>query len=89
MRSRKVKINQILCRGCGICQKVCPSGAINLVFGKAYVDKEKCMGCYRCINVCPFGAISQEEDFSFSQEIERLEKDIADLKKRIDNILKK
>ena len=89
MRSRKVKINQILCRGCGICQRVCSWGAISLVFGKAYVDKEKCRGCYRCINACPFGAISQEEDFSFSQEIERLEKDIADLKKRIDNILKK
>ncbi|OQX85901.1 MAG: hypothetical protein B6D55_06855 [Candidatus Omnitrophica bacterium 4484_70.2] len=89
MKSREVKINQVLCRGCGACQRVCPSGAINLVFGKAYVDKEKCMGCYKCISVCPFGAISQEEDFSFSQEIERLEKDIADLKKRIDNILKK
>jgi len=60
-----------------------------LVFGKAYVDKEKCRGCYRCINACPFGAISQEENFSFSQEIERLEEDITDLKKRIDDILKK
>jgi len=86
---RKVEINQNFCRGCGICQRVCPSGAISLVFGKAYIDKEKCQGCYRCVNICPFGAISQEEDFSFPQEIKKLEKEIANLKKRVDNILKK
>jgi len=41
------------CKGCGACEKVCPSNAIKMVDKKAKVDKAKCSGCGECITVCP------------------------------------
>jgi len=45
------------CVGCGVCQAVCPAGAISLGldkdgFYKAHVDESKCMNCGRCQEVC-------------------------------------
>ena len=46
------------CKLCGICQKVCPVGAI-IIKDKAYViDGEKCKSCGACAAECPRAAIA-------------------------------
>lgn len=50
------------CRGCVAhpCVEVCPKGAISMVNGKSYIDKEKCIKCGKCKAVCPYDAISHQ-----------------------------
>lgn len=51
-------ILQDKCRGCGICQRNCPQGAISgKIKGTFTIDPEKCIKCGICINKCPFNAI--------------------------------
>lgn len=42
-----------LCTGCGVCEKVCPSGAMRMEDGVSLQDREKCRSCGACANVCP------------------------------------
>lgn len=57
------------CVGCGICKKVCPSGAINYTKdenGKVIsytFDLEKCIFCGNCMFYCPQKAISMTNEF--------------------------
>lgn len=41
------------CTGLGSCVRVCPTGAISVVNGRAFVDSGKCIGCGACLRVCP------------------------------------
>jgi ferredoxin len=45
------------CVGCGICQDVCPAGAIT-VDEYARVEKQICIGCGHCVQECPQQALS-------------------------------
>jgi 2-oxoacid:acceptor oxidoreductase delta subunit (pyruvate/2-ketoisovalerate family) len=45
------------CVGCGICEDVCPEGAI-VVNRTARVDPWRCKGCGICVDRCPQGALS-------------------------------
>lgn len=45
-----------LCTECGICERLCPYGAIRLE-PKPVFDMTKCYGCWRCYNRCPEHAI--------------------------------
>lgn len=56
--TNKAVINQLLCKKCGVCQKICPQEAIFEGTCFNYIKNEKCIGCARCIDVCKFDAIS-------------------------------
>ena len=46
------------CRGCTLCSKVCPAGAITGEVRKQHkVDTLKCLKCGACMEKCRFGAI--------------------------------
>lgn len=46
------------CKGCQVCQKVCPVYAIKVVDRLATVDAKQCRGCANCADRCPFYAIT-------------------------------
>jgi NADP-reducing hydrogenase subunit HndC len=51
-------IDPQLCRGCSICAKQCPVGAISGERKSPYkIDTEKCIKCGVCLEKCPFKAI--------------------------------
>ncbi|MDR3561707.1 MAG: aldo/keto reductase [Negativicutes bacterium] len=45
------------CKGCGNCEKFCPSDAIHVVDNRAVVDPERCLLCGYCVPHCPQFAI--------------------------------
>ena len=45
------------CIGCGLCQEVCPCGAIAIAGGKPAWVKPKCVQCFGCLHRCPAQAI--------------------------------
>ena len=48
------------CKGCTLCSRVCPAGAISGAVKTPHViDKDKCLKCGACIEKCKFGAISK------------------------------
>jgi len=46
-----IEVNLDNCKGCGICEQNCPTGAITVIDRKAWVD-EKCVNCGVCVRVC-------------------------------------
>lgn len=45
------------CTGCGICEKVCPSGSIRVENGRAVHIPGNCQTCLACVHACPQKAI--------------------------------
>lgn len=45
------------CTGCGHCARGCPAKAIEIVKGRARIDRRKCVRCFCCQEFCPTGAM--------------------------------
>ncbi|MEM3421986.1 MAG: 4Fe-4S binding protein [Candidatus Hadarchaeum sp.] len=50
-------VNEDLCTGCGVCERVCSYDAIKVVEGNAKANQELCDGCGLCKAWCPVEAI--------------------------------
>ncbi len=48
------------CIGCGICERFCPDGCIEIINKKCEIDYDYCKGCLICMNECPVKAIDKE-----------------------------
>lgn len=64
-----ITVDEIYCKGCGLCICACPRDVIALdlekVSDKGYhpatpVDPDRCTGCAACAQVCPDIAITVE-----------------------------
>jgi len=68
--SGKITINTNICKGCRICEGVCPAKIINFdntktnekgYYTAQVTDMDKCIGCATCACVCPDIAIAVEK----------------------------
>ena len=57
----QVTIDPEKCKGCSLCSKNCPVGAIHGELKSPFeIDQDKCIKCGVCIAKCPFKAISKQ-----------------------------
>lgn len=70
------EVQQDVCRGCKICEKVCPVLAISVTDRKAKVNADECRGCTNCESRCPFYAIKmvkREEPFTIGVDVSKFD----------------
>lgn len=55
------EFDEDMCSGCKKCmpKETCKVGAISIVGGKAFIDRDKCNNCGLCIGKCHFDAIEE------------------------------
>lgn len=61
-----VRLDEEKCKGCINCIKRCPTGAIRVRRGKAYIISERCIDCGECIRICPNHA-KYAEKYNFNE----------------------
>ena len=56
---KKFSIDPAKCKGCTMCAKKCPVGAISGTVKQPHViDQSKCIKCGQCVATCKFGAVA-------------------------------
>ncbi|MCX8021756.1 MAG: 4Fe-4S dicluster domain-containing protein [Syntrophorhabdaceae bacterium] len=51
-----MKVDLDRCKGCGICEEICPLGVIRLKEKKAFIE-DGCVECKTCMKMCPQNAL--------------------------------
>ena len=62
----KLEWKKDACINCGVCEKVCRSGAITIRDKAIEIDREKCNYCGRCVFSCPTDAYETTPGFLVS-----------------------
>lgn len=70
-----VNLKKELCMGCINCIKRCPTQAIRVRDGKAFIVKEFCIDCGECIRICPHHA--KEATYDSISIMEKFEYKVA------------
>ncbi|MGM0461528.1 MAG: 4Fe-4S binding protein [Fibrobacterota bacterium] len=52
-----LSVNTRQCVGCGDCSNTCPTTAISVIEGTAFIDPSECIECGKCVEVCNWDAI--------------------------------
>lgn len=68
----KLAFNPASCIGCKICERDCPSAAINIrkIADKKFecdVDLARCIYCGQCVDSCPKKSLATTENFELAQ----------------------
>lgn len=63
MFSVRPQVMEVLCVGCGVCERGCPEGAIRVVGKKARIDYDRCIRCYCCHELCPEKAVALKTSY--------------------------
>ena len=76
MYFHSVTLDEESCKGCTVCIKGCPTEAIRVQKGRAFIIPERCIDCGECIRTCPHEAkkaisdpLSLLEDFDYTVAI--------------------
>jgi len=56
------------CMNCGVCEFMCPTGAIVQAPNQFIVDKRRCDGCQACVPYCLVRAIVRRDEFAARQQ---------------------
>ncbi len=51
------RVDQEICTLCGVCEPMCPGGAITIA-DAVTIEVERCIHCCACIRICPVSALS-------------------------------
>jgi uncharacterized protein (DUF362 family) len=54
-----IHCDETKCRACGVCEKVCPAGAIQVLDIPEF-EMEKCIQCFCCVELCPYNALKAQ-----------------------------
>lgn len=52
----KLQMASWACDGCGLCERLCPVGAIEMRDGRPFWT-HRCEACMRCLSICPWKAV--------------------------------
>lgn len=66
--AHSVTLDPDKCRGCTTCLRYCPTEAIRVRKGRAYIQDDRCIDCGECIRACPHGAKKAISDSMASLE---------------------
>ncbi len=55
------------CMRCGVCEFMCPQGAIREAPNQFVVRRQACNGCGECVPYCPVRAIVPQAEFTSRQ----------------------
>ena len=55
------------CTHCGVCEFLCPQGAIREAPNQFVVRRQACNGCGECVPYCPVRAIVPQAEFASRQ----------------------
>lgn len=68
-KSHSITLDLEKCKGCTNCIKQCPTEAIRVTNGQAYILDERCIDCAQCVRTCPFQAkLAQSDPLSMIED---------------------
>lgn len=72
-------ISKKACKGCQICSKICPSGAIMMRYDEnselfAEIDYSRCIFCKKCVLACPYKVVDVKTPLGYKAVIKDVEK---------------